>query len=239
MIARTWKELFQAEKDKAYFKLIFSTLEQERGQDNIYPAEEDIFRAFKETPLEQVRIVVLGQDPYHTPGIADGLAFSSRTGVIPPSLRNIFTEILRSCYPEKKQVDGIPQPLEELFSTDLTAWAQQGVLLLNTALTVRQGEPGSHSALWKPFIQEVLETLYGQDRPILWLLWGKHACDICHTATGGFWGRVDCNPVHRVVQSAHPSPLSADKGFHGNGHFAYANAHLYMCGYEPINWMNK
>jgi len=190
--------------------------EKARGKP-IFPPGPDIFRALESTPPEHVRVVVLGQDPYHGPGQAHGLSFSVRRGVpVPPSLRNIFKEIERDL--------GISPPSHGC----LDHWAKQGVLLLNTVLTVESGRPGSHQNRgWEVFTDRVVEVIRDSDVPTVFMLWGAHARKKA--------GHIDSG-AHRVLTAPHPSPLSAHRGFLGCNHFSLANAFLLENGRGSIDW---
>jgi uracil-DNA glycosylase len=188
---------------------VFDKLKKRNKEVKIYPNSNLCFRAFKETPLNKIKVVILGQDPYYTPGVADGLAFSThQEGYIPPSLENIYKEINSDIYDNREDM--------EKRSADLTHWAQQGVFLFNTALTVEVAMPGSHTTLWKPFTNEVLHIL-NESSPIVFMLWGKHAES---------YKRYITSKNHLVLTSAHPSPLSAHRGFFGCKHFSQANKWL-------------
>lgn len=184
----------------------------------IYPPEELVFNALKETPFDQVKVVIVGQDPYHGPGQAHGLCFSVPEGVpFPPSLQNVFKEL---------QADlGIPIPSHGC----LLAWAKQGILLLNTTLTVRRGEPLSHQGRgWEMFTDAVIEALCCREDPVIFVLWGKAAQEKCR--------HVLKHPQHQVLTAAHPSPFSAHQGFFGCRHFSKINALLQKMDKSPINW---
>lgn len=193
-----------------------AALRQER---DIYPAQEHIFRALELTPFDDIRIVLLGQDPYHGEGQAHGLAFSVPEGCkVPPSLRNIFKEITSDIYADMPQI----------FSSDLSRWAQQGVLLLNAALTVEAGRAGSHRKLgWHMLTDQIVATLNQKCQHLVFLLWGAHA-----HAKGAL---IDPHK-HLVLKAVHPSPLSAYRGFFGCRHFSQANTYLLEYGQEPIIW---
>ncbi|UZP67032.1 uracil-DNA glycosylase [Desulfovibrio mangrovi] len=199
-----------------------------RGKGTVYPPEELVFNALHLTPLESVRVVIVGQDPYHGPGQAHGLSFSVPAEAIaagakmPPSLRNIFKEIDA----EFQQDGGGSEPL--VHSTDLTRWARQGVLLLNTTLTVAAGKAGSHAGLgWSSITDDIIATASALCAPSVFLLWGSHAqqkAALVNTAR------------HLVLESAHPSPLSAYRGFFGCGHFRQANEWLAAQGRGVVEW---
>jgi len=190
---------------------------EEAAGKKIYPRGSDIFNAFNHTPLSKVKVVVLGQDPYHGPGQAHGLSFSVREGVPPPpSLVNIFKEIRDDL--------GLPLPAKG----DLTAWADQGVLLLNTVLTVEHGQAASHRRKgWEQFTDRVIQVLSDREEPIIFLLWGRFAQDKAAMI------RV---PPHKILKAPHPSPLSAYAGFFGSKHFSKTNELLQQMGKPPIDW---
>ncbi len=194
---------------------LMQTVEEESRTHTIFPPQDQIFRAFTLTPYSKVRAVILGQDPYYRPGQATGLAFSVPDGVrLPPSLRNIFKELQADC--------GITPPK----SGDLTRWAENGVLLLNTALTVREGAPNSHRKLWLAFTDAVLDALDAHPEPLVFLLWGNPAREKkAHIK----------NPRHLILEAAHPSPLSAANGFFGCRHFSAAAEFLAQNG-TPMDW---
>lgn len=217
-IEGSWKQALHAEFDKPYFKQIVLHIKTEKGQGKtIYPPGSKIFHAFDQTPIDQVKVVILGQDPYHGAGQAHGLSFSVPNGVPPPpSLINIFKEI---------QTDiGVDPPRHG----NLEHWARQGVLLLNASLTVRAGEPMSHSKIgWAIFTDTVIKTISEKKKHVVFMLWGKFAREkkILIDTT-----------KHLVLESAHPSPLSAHNGFFGNRHFSKANEYLVKNRIEPIDW---
>ena len=210
-----WPEL-QAERDADYFRELERFLDRERDRATVYPPREDVFRALELTPREAVRVVVIGQDPYHRPGQAHGLAFSVPPGVRPPpSLRNLLQE--------RSEDVGLPVPDEG----DLTPWARRGVLLLNTVLTVREGEPGSHrGAGWERFTDAVIERVDGGPE-VVFVLLGNHAREKA--------GAVD-RDRHAVIEAPHPSPLSAYRGFFGSRIYSRANEALSAAGREPMDW---
>lgn len=217
-IEPTWLAVLKKEFNKPYFKQLVLHLKTEKEQKKIiYPSGKLIFNAFDKTPFDRVKVVILGQDPYHGPGQAHGLSFSVLPGVaLPPSLQNIFKELCSDT--------GISMPLQG----DLTSWAQQGVFLLNASLTVRQGEPMSHSQIgWATFTDAVIRTLNEKRDKLVFMLWGKFAKE--KTAL------ID-SQKHLVLQAAHPSPLSAHQGFLGCRHFSAANQYLVKNGIDPIDW---
>lgn len=213
----SWDELLKAEFEKPYYKALKQQLIQEYRKYTVYPDMQDIFNALRYTDYEEVKVVILGQDPYFNPGQAHGLCFSVKKGVaLPPSLLNIFKEL--------EQDLGIKKPAHG----DLTAWARQGVLLLNATLTVRAGEPNSHQKLgWEPFTDRIIELLNAREEPIVFLLWGNFAIRKAE--------RID-RERHFVLTSTHPSPLSASRGFLGCGHFSQTNDFLMENYGEMIDW---
>lgn len=216
---KTWHEALSAEKKQPYFQKILHTLRQEREQGiSIYPPQSDIFNAFKLTEFDQVKVVILGQDPYHNVNQAHGLAFSVQKGIItPPSLKNIYKELANDL-PNFQ----IPQ------HGYLTAWAKQGVLLLNTVLTVRAHQAHSHANIgWETFTDRVIEQLNQHREHLVFLLWGSHAQKKGH--------HIDPKR-HLILKTVHPSPLSAHRGFFGCQHFSQTNHYLIQHGIEPINW---
>ena len=212
-----WNELIEEELKNGTLGPIRDYLEEAYAHTTVYPAKENIFRALEMTPLNGVKVVILGQDPYHEPGQAQGYSFSvpSRTR-IPPSLVNIYKELSAE----------YGQPVER--TGNLSDWAAQGVLLLNSILTVEQGKPLSHSKIgWQKFTDDILRVLNRQDQPIVFLLWGGHARKAR--------ALLD-NPNHLVLECAHPSPLSANRGFFGCNHFIKANEFLEAHGVNGIHW---
>lgn len=214
-----WQKILQDELGRPYIRKIsdFLTAEQKAGQ-VIYPANDDIFNALRTTDFKNVRVVILGQDPYHGPGQAHGLSFSVKKGVkLPPSLRNIYKEI-EAEYGGKMPKDG-----------DLTGWAKQGVLLLNATLTVREANAGSHQKKgWEDFTDAVIRAINEKHEHVVFMLWGSHA-----QKKGDFIDRKK----HLVLEAPHPSPLSAHRGFLGCGHFKKANEYLESQGRKTIDWM--
>ena len=212
-----WTEILKDEFTKDYYITLRNFLKEEYRKYTIYPDMYDIYNALRLTAYGDVKVVILGQDPYHGEGQAHGLAFSVKEGIpLPPSLRNMYKEI----YAETGNV----QPE----SGDLTRWAKQGVLLLNTALTVRAGEANSHSGKgWEIFTDTVIKKLNEREKPVVFLLWGRNAKTKEALIT---------NPNHQVFTAAHPSPLSAHNGFFGCDHFNAANRELVLSGEMPIIW---
>lgn len=212
-----WASILGPETRKPYFRALVERLKAEEASATVYPPLADRFNALRRAP-DEVRVVILGQDPYHGPSQAHGLSFSVQEGVAwPPSLRNMFKEIER---------EGLAPAAGR--SGNLTAWADQGVLLLNTCLTVTAGQPGSHQGWgWEPFTDRIITHLATTGRPKAFLLWGRHAQQKV--------GLIDAQR-NLVLQSAHPSPFSADRGFFGNGHFRKVNDWLNGRGERPIQW---
>ncbi|MDO4430552.1 MAG: uracil-DNA glycosylase [Lonepinella koalarum] len=216
---KTWKDVIGVEKSQPYFQQILAQVKQARDAGKIvYPPQSDIFNAFKLTEFEQVKVVILGQDPYHGPNQAHGLSFSVKPGVpIPPSLINIYKEL-------SQDIEGFQIPNHGY----LVPWAEQGVLLLNTVLTVEQGQAHSHANFgWEIFTDRVISALNEQRKNLVFLLWGSHA-----QKKGQFIDRQK----HCVLTSVHPSPLSAHRGFFGCRHFSQANAYLHRQGLSEIDW---
>ena len=216
-IGNDWDEILADEWQKPYYRRLHEFLKSEYSSKRIYPSMYDIFNALKYTSFADTKAVIIGQDPYHGAGQAHGLCFSVKKGVaIPPSLRNIYKEL----HDDVGFV--IPQHGE------LTSWAKQGVLLLNTVLTVREGCPNSHKGKgWEIFTDRVISELNNKQTPVVFLLWGANAEQK---------GRLITNPIHKKLITVHPSPLSASRGFIGCRHFSKANGLLAEAGLEPINW---
>lgn len=217
-IEASWKAVLEEEFKKPYFKQITDHIKTEKEQGKtIYPPGSLIFNAFTQTPFDEVKVILLGQDPYHGPKQAMGLSFSVPDGVRPPpSLINIFKEL--------HDDTGVPIPKHG----NLTSWAKQGVLLLNAALTVRAGEPNSHAKIgWHQFTNAVITKISEQKKNMVFLLWGKFAQDKTEL--------IDTRK-HHALKAAHPSPYAADKGFFGCRHFSKTNAHLMSHGMDPIDW---
>ncbi|MBO6230354.1 MAG: uracil-DNA glycosylase [Ruminiclostridium sp.] len=216
-IGNDWDELLSGEFEKPYYLQLRQFLKAEYNGFTIYPDMYDIFNALKFTPYSKVKAVILGQDPYHEPGQAHGLAFSVHSGVrLPPSLENIYKELNSDL--------GIPIPK----TGDLTKWAAQGVLLLNTSLTVRRGLANSHNGKgWEIFTDHIIELLNKREEPIVFILWGSNARSKVPLIT---------NPRHCILTAPHPSPLSAHRGFFGCRHFSKCNAFLESKGIAPIDW---
>lgn len=219
-IGNEWDEILAGEFEKEYYKKLRAFLAQEYRTRTIYPNMYDIFNAIKYTSYSDVKVVILGQDPYHGPGQAHGLCFSVKEGVPkPPSLKNIFKE-LESDVGAKEPTNGT-----------LTQWAKQGVLLLNTVLTVRAGQANSHRGKgWEIFTDRIISLLNESEKPIVFLLWGANAREKTKLIT---------NKKHKILTCAHPSPLSAYNGFFGCRHFSAANEFLRQAGRETIDWEIK
>jgi uracil-DNA glycosylase len=218
MAPRTdWNPILRDELEKLYWADLQRFVADERARHAVYPPKDEVFAALHLTPLAEVKVVILGQDPYHGPGQAHGLCFSVRAGVRPPpSLRNIFTELHADL--------GIDPPADG----DLTSWARQGVLLLNTTLTVRAHEAASHQRKgWETFTDRVLEAVDAQPRTVVFILWGASA--------RRKRALIDTSR-HVVIESPHPSPLSAHRGFFGSRPFSRANEALVAAGREPVDW---
>ncbi len=216
-IAPSWHEQLKEEFEKPYFKNLISFIKEDIKNHTIYPPGKLIFNAFEHCSFGDTKVVIIGQDPYHGPGQANGLSFSVNDGVtFPPSLRNIFKEI--------KEDLGKEMPK----SGNLERWADQGVLLLNATLTVRAHTPGSHQKKgWEEFTDAVIRKITEKKENIVFILWGAYA-----QKKGAF---ID-KEKHCVLQSPHPSPFSADRGFFGNKHFSKTNAYLEQVGKKPIDW---
>ncbi|GHN01349.1 uracil-DNA glycosylase 2 [Cytophagales bacterium WSM2-2] len=216
-IAPSWKGKLEPEFEKEYFIKLIDFVKSEYQTQTVYPPGKEIFRAFDCCAFDNVKVVIIGQDPYHGPGQANGLCFSVRDGVRqPPSLVNIFKEINKDL--------GKPIPV----SGDLERWASQGVLLLNATLTVRGSSPGSHQNKgWETFTDAAIKAISDQKTNVVFLLWGAYAQKK---------GEVIDRSRHLVLMSAHPSPFSADRGFFGNKHFSKANEYLKSKGLKEIEW---
>ena len=216
-IEQSWKSRIGEEFEKPYFAALVERVRQEYAQNTCYPPGRLIFNAFNTCPFDKVKVVIIGQDPYHEPGQAMGLSFSVPDGVMmPPSLVNIFKEV--------QSDTGAPIPT----SGDLGRWADQGVLLLNATLTVAAHQAGSHQGHgWEQFTDAVIRTLAEQREHLVFILWGSYAIK-----KGAYINRMR----HLVLTSPHPSPLSAHRGFFGNHHFSQANAYLIQHGLTPITW---
>lgn len=212
-----FKEIIKQEQNKEYYKQLQQFLEKEYQEKTIYPAKENIFAALKATPYESVKVVILGQDPYHGEGEAHGLSFSVCPGIkTPPSLKNIYKELQSELGCE------IPN------NGYLMKWAKQGVLLLNAVLTVEKDKPASHRGKgWEQFTDRIIQEIDQKEEPVVFMLWGNFAKSKADLLK---------NPNHLVLTSAHPSPFSARNGFYGSNHFIKANEYLTEHGLEPIDW---
>ncbi|MGF9698863.1 MULTISPECIES: uracil-DNA glycosylase [Paenibacillus] len=217
MFGNDWDTVLKEEIEAEYFNHIRYALAGEYKTQTVYPSKENLFSALKLTPYHQVKAVILGQDPYHGVGQAHGLSFSVMPGVrIPPSLLNIYKELHADL--------GLPIPKHGY----LVHWAEQGVLLLNNVLTVREGQPNSHQGLgWQTFTDAVIRALNERSEPMVFMLWGSHA-----QKKGAFINR----DKHLVLESTHPSPLAAHRGFLGSRPFSKANDFLTSKGIQPIDW---
>lgn len=216
-IGNNWDKILADEWEKPYYQNLRQFLKSEYSSKRIYPNMNDIFNALKYTSFEDTKVVIIGQDPYHGYGQAHGLCFSVKQGVMPPpSLKNIFKEL--------KTDVGKPIPDHG----ELTEWANQGVLLLNNVLTVREGQPASHKGMgWEHFTDRIITEINKKETPVVFLLWGAHAQKKAEIIT---------NPIHYKLTSVHPSPLSASRGFFGCKHFSKTNEILQNNGLKPIIW---
>ncbi len=216
---KTWESIINDERDKEYFQSILAFVEQQRNSGKtVYPPQDQVFSAFDMTPFESVRVVILGQDPYHGANQAHGLAFSVLPGVkIPPSLRNMYKELAQD-------VEGFEIPSHGY----LDSWASQGVLMLNTVLTVEEAKAHSHAKCgWETFTDAIIAELNQRSEPIIFLLWGAHAQKK---------GQAIDVDKHHVLIAPHPSPLSARRGFFGCQHFSITNKLLSSIDQQPIDW---
>ena len=215
-ITENWFNMLKDEFNKPYFSSLQKFLDNEYKNYEIYPKIENIFNSLNLVKYENVKVVILGQDPYHEPGQAHGLAFSVESGLLPPSLQNIYKELNSD----------LSIPISK--SGNLTPWAKQGVLLLNTVLTVRRGQANSHKDKgWENLTTKIIELLNKREKPIVFILWGGQAKKMAEKIT---------NKNHLVLTSAHPSPLSAYNGFFGCKHFSKTNEFLIKNNLTPINW---
>jgi uracil-DNA glycosylase len=214
----SWKKALEEEFGKPYFKELTDFVKKEYAEGTVYPAPKNIFRAFELTPFDKVKVVILGQDPYHGARQAVGLSFAVEKGItLPPSLRNIYKEIESDLGTTVAHPDG-----------DLTRWAKQGVLLLNATLTVRAGAAGSHQGKgWEQFTDAAIRTLSDQREHLVFILWGNYARQK---------GAIIDRSRHLIIESAHPSPFSANNGFFGSKPFSKTNAYLQKNGETPIAW---
>ncbi len=216
-IENDWLTIYEEEFKKPYYKSLFEFVKDEYEHGTVFPPGSEIFSAFNMTPLSEVKVVIIGQDPYHNYGQAHGLSFSVKPGItIPPSLVNIYKELNADL--------GCKIPNNGY----LVKWARQGVLMLNTVLTVRAHNPNSHQGHgWEEFTDAAIRGLNTQDRPIVFILWGNHA---------QAKKKMLNNPHHLIIESPHPSPFSAHKGFFGSRPFSKTNEFLKNNGIEPIDW---
>ena len=216
-IEKSWQEVLQTEFDKPYFENLVGFVKQEYASNTIFPPAGQIFNAFNTCPFNNVKVVILGQDPYHGPGQAHGLCFSVNDGIqFPPSLQNIFKEITSDL--------GIPAPK----TGNLTRWAEQGVLLLNATLTVRASQAGSHQGRgWEEFTDAVIKTISEKAENVVFILWGSYAIKKKSLINAS---------KHCILTSPHPSPLSSYRGFFGCKHFSQTNTYLTSKGKTPIEW---
>ena len=212
-----WKSVLAEEFQKSYYKKLQSFVEKEYSNFNIFPEKSLIFNAFFQCSFKDLKVVMIGQDPYHEKGQANGLCFSVNDGVrIPPSLRNIFKELKNDTGKEVSE------------SGDLTSWAHQGIMMLNAVMTVREGKAGSHRKKgWEIFTDAVIKKINNQKDHIVFILWGNYAIEK---------GKMIDRHRHLVLTSVHPSPLSASWGFFGNNHFSRTNKYLIENGMQPIKW---
>jgi len=216
-IGNSWQPFLDEQYNQPYYQRLRASLAQAYKTKTVYPEAKNIYAAYRATPPEKIKVVILGQDPYHQPGQAHGLSFSVRAGLEPPpSLVNIFKEIKDDC--------------DATFtgSGDLTPWAEHGVFLLNATLTVEQNSPNSHAKWgWETLTDATVRHLRDYDQPMVFLLWGRNA---------RLKRNLIDNPWHKVLEAAHPSPLSAYSGFFGCRHFSAANEYLVKNGCDPIDW---
>jgi len=216
-IAETWKKRLAKEFDKEYFQQLVDFVKSEYANHRVFPKGKQIFSAFDHCEFDDLKVVIIGQDPYHDEGQANGLCFSVNDGIkMPPSLINIFKEI-------KNDLDKDPPA-----TGNLERWAKQGVLLLNATLTVRAHSPGSHQNKgWEIFTDAVIKTISDEKEGVVFLLWGAYAQRK---------GEIIDNNKHKILSSAHPSPFAANRGFFGNRHFSLTNNYLKQNGLAPIDW---
>ena len=215
---KAWDEILAEEMQKDYYQELQAFVQKRRAEVRVFPEEKNVFNALELTPFESVKVVILGQDPYHGFGQAHGLSFSVKKGIpLPPSLRNIYKEL-------QEDIGG-ELPTEG----DLSHWAKQGVLLLNTVLTVEEGNANSHKGMgWERLTNRLIESLNELNHPVIFILWGKPAQDKEKLIT---------NPSHVILKAPHPSPLSAYRGFFGSKPFSKVNEILIQQGQTPIRWI--
>ena len=218
-IEESWREVLQPQFDSVYFEMLTTFVRKAYQASTVYPPGSKIFEAFNRTPFDKVKVVILGQDPYHGPNQAHGLCFSVQDGIKPPpSLINIYKELQKEYGVAVNMTNG-----------NLTRWADQGVLLLNATLTVEAGKAGSHQGKgWETFTDAAIKALSDRREGLVFMLWGSYAQQK---------GRVIDRSKHLVLESSHPSPLSVYRGFDGCGHFKKANQYLQSHGQEPIDWL--
>lgn len=218
-IEESWREVLQPQFDSVYFEMLTTFVRKAYQATTVYPPGSKIFEAFNRTPFDKVKVVILGQDPYHGPNQAHGLCFSVQDGIQPPpSLINIYKELQKEYGVAVNMTNG-----------NLTRWADQGVLLLNATLTVEAGKAGSHQGKgWETFTDAAIKALSDRREGLVFMLWGSYAQQK---------GKVIDRRKHLVLESSHPSPLSVYRGFDGCGHFKKANQYLQSRGQEPINWL--
>lgn len=216
-MVESFRELLDREKEKEYFKQLTEFVDDEYATKQIFPARENVMNSMKYTPYKNVKVVIVGQDPYHGEGEAHGLCFSVNPGIkVPPSLQNIYKELKRDL--------GLYIPNNGY----LLKWAKEGVLMLNAVLTVVKDTPGSHRGKgWEIFTDEVIKEVNEKDTPVVFLLWGAYAKEKKKLIT---------NPIHLVLESSHPSPFSVRNGFDGCSHFSKTNEFLKSHSLEPIDW---
>lgn len=219
-IEESWREVLQPQFDSVYFEMLTTFVRKAYQASTVYPPGSKIFEAFNRTPFDKVKVVILGQDPYHGPNQAHGLCFSVQDGIQPPpSLINIYKELQKEYGVAVNMTNG-----------NLTRWADQGVLLLNATLTVEAGKAGSHQGKgWETFTDAAIKALSDRREGLVFMLWGSYAQQK---------GRVIDRGKHLVLESSHPSPLSVYRGFDGCGHFKKANQYLQSRGQEPIDWLH-
>ncbi|WP_214480927.1 uracil-DNA glycosylase [Bacillus sp. SM2101] len=212
-----WSQLLEEEFNKTYYKKLRQNLKHEYNTETIYPDMYSIFNALHHTPYHKVKVVIIGQDPYHGPNQAHGLSFSVQPGIpVPPSLKNIYKELQNDI--------GCTIPNHGY----LLKWTEEGVLLLNTTLTVRKGQPSSHRGLgWELFTDKIIEVLNEREKPVIFILWGRHAQEK---------QKLVSNSHHFIIESPHPSPFSANRGFFGSNPFSKANSYLRQIDSEEIDW---
>lgn len=220
MIGNDWDTILKEEVNKEYFKNLLAFIKKEYETKTIYPKKTEIFKAFRNTSYQDTKVVILGQDPYHGESQAEGLSFSVKVGIQkPPSLQNIFKELHDDLGCE------IPK------NGSLVSWTEEGVLLLNTVLTVEANKPASHKDLgWEKFTDEVIRRINEKNTPVVFILWGSFARSKKSLIT---------NPIHYIIESPHPSPFSAYNGFFGSKPFSKTNKFLVSNGLKPINWEIK